>query len=66
MSAKQLKFKKVMLVIAFLGVLGTVIPNLLDTTSTPAEKTVICIAYLIGVPIVTAIVYFVGKKLLKG
>lgn len=66
MNAKQLKLKRIMIAIALLGVLGTVIPNLVDSTYTTAEKTVICVTYLISVPSVTAIVYFVGKKLLKG
>lgn len=55
-----------MVIIAVVGVLGTVIPNLLDTSYAAAEKAVICLSFLIGVPLVVSIVYWIGKKILKG
>ncbi|MEC0256180.1 hypothetical protein [Paenibacillus lautus] len=66
MSDKQKRFKYIMVIIAVVGVLGTVIPNLLDTSYEAAEKAVICLSFLIGVPLVVSIVYWIGKKILKG
>lgn len=66
MNGKQKKFKTAMMIIAIVGMLGTVIPNLLDTSYSPAEKAVICLAYLIGIPLVCSVVYWVGKKVLRG
>jgi nitrate/nitrite transporter NarK len=66
MNSKQKKFKTVMMVIAIVGVLGTVIPNLLETSFSPAEKAVICLTYLIGIPLLCSVVYWVGKKVLRG
>ncbi|MFB5673778.1 hypothetical protein ACE3NQ_20085 [Paenibacillus terreus] len=66
MNGKQKRFKTVMMIIAIAGILGTVIPNLLETSYSPAEKTVICLAYLIGIPLVCSVIYWVGKKVLRG
>ena len=38
MSDRQKRFKYIMVMIAIVGVLGTVIPNLLDTSYAAAEK----------------------------
>lgn len=66
MSDKQTRFKQIMIAIAIIGVLGTVIPNLLDSSATAAQKAVISIAFLVCIPLVVTAVYFVGKKLMKG
>ncbi|MCM3258655.1 hypothetical protein M3664_12700 [Paenibacillus lautus] len=66
MSERQKRFKYIMVIIAIVGVLGTVIPNLLDTSYAAAEKAVICLSFLIGVPLVVSIVYWIGKKIMKG
>ncbi|KOP67831.1 hypothetical protein AMS62_23170 [Bacillus sp. FJAT-18019] len=66
MNDKQRKFKYIMMVIGIVGVLGTVIPNLLSTEYAAAEKTVICLSYLVGIPLIVSIVYRIGKKMLKG
>lgn len=66
MSDRQKRFKYIMVIIAIVGVLGTVIPNLLDTSYAAAEKTVICLSFLIGVPLIVSIVYWIGKKIMKG
>lgn len=66
MSGKQQRFKYIMIVIAIVGILGTVIPNLLEPDYAAAEKAVICISYLIGVPLVVFVVYKIGSRLMKG
>lgn len=66
MNDKQTRFKQIMIAIAIVGVLGSVIPNLLDSSSTTAEKAVISITFLICIPLVVTAVYFVGKKMMKG
>lgn len=66
MNDKQRKFKYIMWVIGIVGLLGTVIPNLLSTEYAVAEKMVICLSYLVGIPLVVFIVYTIGKKILKG
>lgn len=66
MSGKQQRFKYIMIVIAIVGILGTVIPSLLETDYAAAEKAVICISYLLGVPLVVFVVYKIGSRLMKG
>ncbi|MFC7679393.1 hypothetical protein [Paenibacillus sp. GCM10028914] len=66
MSDKQTRFKQIMIAIAIVGVLGSIIPNLLDSSSTTAEKAVVSITFLICIPLVVTAVYFVGKKMMKG
>ncbi|UNK16505.1 hypothetical protein MNQ98_18600 [Paenibacillus sp. N3/727] len=66
MSDKQTKFKQIMIAIAIIGVLGTVIPNLMDSSLPVAEKAVICITFLVCIPLLVTALYFVGKKLMKG
>ncbi|NMO97808.1 hypothetical protein [Paenibacillus lemnae] len=66
MQGNSKKFKQIMTAIAVIGVLGTVIPNLIDSDMPPSEKAVICTAYLIFIPLVTAAIYWVGKKMMKG
>ena len=66
MRDKRIRFKQIMIAVAVIGVLGTVIPNLLDASIPAAEKAVICIAFLVCIPLVVTAVYFVGKKIMKG
>lgn len=66
MSGKQQRFKQIMIAIAVIGVPGTILPNLLDSNLSASEKAVISTAFLIGIPLVSAAVYFVGKNLMKG
>ncbi|WP_054955989.1 hypothetical protein [Paenibacillus dakarensis] len=66
MSDKLIKFKQIMIAIAIIGVLGTVIPNLLDSSTQGVEKAVIVITFLITIPLVVTAVYFIGKKIMKG
>ncbi|WP_256719599.1 hypothetical protein [Paenibacillus glucanolyticus] len=66
MNDRQRKFKYIMTVIGIVGVLGTVVPNLLNAEYAAAEKAVICISYLVGVPLVVSLVYWAGKNIMKG
>ncbi len=66
MSQKEARFKQIMIFIAIIGVLGTVIPNLLDSGMPAAEKAVICITFLLAIPLVVTAIYFVGKKIMRG
>lgn len=66
MSGKQQRFKSIMIGIAAVGIVGTVVPNLLETGYTAAEKAIISLSYIIGIPIVVFVVYKVGTKFMKG
>ena len=66
MSDKLAWFRRIMIAMAIIGVLGTVIPNLMDSSITGAEKAVICAAFLVGIPLVVTAVYYTGKKIMKG
>ncbi|GAB6931296.1 hypothetical protein JCM10914A_52790 [Paenibacillus sp. JCM 10914] len=65
MNDKQKRFKYIMIIIGVVGVFGTVIPNLLNTEYSAGEKAVVCLTYLIAVPIVVWVVHWIGHKWLR-